>query len=129
MNDELAQHFAVYGIKPTNILLVDKDGKSYDLHRIPKVKNHYVGVRGKDDKTVVAFVHISSLEEATSPLPHNRSGQGLSRVSFIDERTIIGSQNIQTWVNTAHGFQPPASPSTFYEHPPLSTDYSETSDF
>ena len=124
---DLSQYFAVFGIKPTNVLLVDKDGKAYDLYKIPKVKNHYVGVQGKDGKTVVALVHISGLEETTISLSHNRSGQSLSLVSFIDERTTIGPQDIQTWVNTAHGFQPPAS--TSYEHPPLSTDYSEISDF
>ena len=124
---DLSQHFAVFGIKPTNILLVDIDGKAYDLNRIPKVKNHYVGVRDKDGKTVVAFVHISSLEEATNPLPHNRNGHGLSHVSFIDERTTIGQQDIQRWVNLAHGFQTPQQ-QDFYDHPFPSTTYSETSD-
>lgn len=130
---ELVHHFAVYGIKPTSLSLVDRDGEVYDLHTIPKVKNHYIGVRSKDGKTVVAFIRLSSLEdsleEATKHPPHNRSTLGLTRDSFIDERTTIRLQDFQEWVNIARGFQPPVPQSTFYEHPPLSTDYSEISDF
>ena len=117
---DLSQHFAVYGVKPTNVLVVDKDGKVYDLHTIPKVKDHYLGVPRENGEAVVAFIRLSGLEEAAKHLPPNRHGHNFSRALFIDELTTEPHERIQKWVYLARGYHPPERIS-FHDHPFPST--------
>ena len=123
MGSDIPEHFPIFGIRRVREQdlgrIVDISSPLYaklrqgSLFKIPKIADRFIHVA--DDGGGTVYFILLNKDGVAEVEYHNRHGEDAWRT-------------VQELVHLAHGYQQPEPQATIYQHPPLSTEYSEISD-